>query len=102
MKQHYPLFANAWFHRADFLAGGLSNQQTALRLLCNSRQVIQLILFLFSFHLNAQLIKQWDKTLGGNGYDGLSSLQQTTDGGYILGGYSESGISGDKTQASRG
>jgi hypothetical protein len=43
--------------------------------------------------------KQWDKDLGGTNDDRLYSLQQTSDGGFILGGYSESGISGDKTQA---
>jgi hypothetical protein len=32
----------------------------------------------------------------------LQSIQQTTDGGYILGGYSWSGISGDKTEAIQG
>jgi hypothetical protein len=33
---------------------------------------------------------EWDKTIGGNIYDALTSLQQTSDGGYILGGYSNS------------
>ena len=47
-------------------------------------------------------IKQWDKTFGGNGFDGLTCLQQTTDGGYILGGFTASSIGGDKTQPSRG
>lgn len=47
-------------------------------------------------------IKQWDKTFGGNRNDYLSCLQQTTDGGYILGGTSDSDISGDKTDISRG
>ncbi len=46
--------------------------------------------------------KQWDKTFGGTGNDLLSSLKQTSDGGYILGGYSASGISGDKTQLAWG
>jgi hypothetical protein len=45
---------------------------------------------------------QWDKTFGGTGYDDLRFLQQTADGGYILGGRSDSGASGDKTEASRG
>ena len=44
-------------------------------------------------------IKQWDKRFGGKKFEELSSLQQTTDGGYILGGLSQSGISGDKTQS---
>ena len=46
--------------------------------------------------------KQWDARFGGSDGDGLYSLQQTADGGYILGGSSSSGISGDKTQASQG
>ncbi|WP_191907008.1 T9SS type A sorting domain-containing protein [Adhaeribacter soli] len=42
--------------------------------------------------------KIWDKTFGGSEPDGLSALHQTSDGGYILGGWSRSGQSGDKTQ----
>ena len=45
---------------------------------------------------------QWEKTLGGNDQDELKSLQQTNDGGYILGGSSFSNISGDKTENIRG
>ncbi len=45
---------------------------------------------------------QWQNTIGGSGYDQLYSIQQTSDGGYILGGYSNSGISGDKTESSQG
>ncbi|CAN5692648.1 hypothetical protein BH11BAC1_BH11BAC1_13700 [soil metagenome] len=48
------------------------------------------------------LLKQWDYRFGGDVYDYLNSFQQTTDGGFILAGYSTSGISGDKTQPSRG
>lgn len=44
----------------------------------------------------------WDKTIGGDRWDELSSIEQTNDGGYILGGYSYSNISGDKTEDSRG
>jgi len=46
--------------------------------------------------------KQWDKTFGGSGQDQCFSVTQTRDGGYLLGGYSYSGVSGDKTQDSRG
>src|SRR5687767_9230938 len=42
--------------------------------------------------------KQWDKTFGGSGQDILRTSQQTADGGFILGGWSQSGASGDKTQ----
>ena len=45
---------------------------------------------------------QWQNTIGGNGQDDLFSVEQTTDGGFILGGYSNSGISGDKTENSFG
>ncbi|SHL02302.1 T9SS type B sorting domain-containing protein [Hymenobacter psychrotolerans] len=52
--------------------------------------------------LSANGTKQWDYTFGGTGLDYFSALQQTADGGYILGGSSTSGISGDKTQPNRG
>ena len=45
---------------------------------------------------------EWQNTIGGNGDDYLNSIQQTTDGGYILGGSSTSGISGDKTEGNIG
>jgi len=34
--------------------------------------------------------EQWNRTFGGEGYDWLSSFQQTFDGGYILGGATRS------------
>ncbi len=46
--------------------------------------------------------KEWSKTLGGDKYDFLSAMVATLDGGYLLGGYSLSGISGDKSEESRG
>lgn len=52
--------------------------------------------------INASGKIEWDKTLGGNGYDNLRCLKQVADGAYIFGGYSPSGISGEKTQRSRG
>ncbi len=45
---------------------------------------------------------QWQNTIGGNSDEGLRSLQPTADGGYILGGTSNSGIGTDKTEPSRG
>jgi hypothetical protein len=48
--------------------------------------------------LNTQGDIEWDKTIGGNSVDDLLSIDLTTDGGYILGGRSNSPISGDKTQ----
>lgn len=40
---------------------------------------------------------EWQKTIGGNYADELKSIVQTKEGGYILGGYSNSTDSGDKT-----
>ncbi len=45
---------------------------------------------------------EWQRTIGGPSWDELRSLKQTADGGYILGGYSDSDAAGDKTEASMG
>jgi hypothetical protein len=45
---------------------------------------------------------QWDRRLGGGENDYFTAVQQTLDGGYLVGGPSESGISGDHSQSSRG
>src|SRR6478735_7588084 len=45
---------------------------------------------------------QWDKVFGGTLEDNLYSLQQTSDGGYIIGGTSLSDIGGNKTSMSKG
>jgi Secretion system C-terminal sorting domain len=44
----------------------------------------------------------WQKTIGGNANDYFSSGHISNDGGYVLGGYSGSGISGDKLESSIG
>lgn len=44
----------------------------------------------------------WQKTYGGEYADLLRSMEQTKDGGYILGGYSNSPQSGDKTESTTG
>ncbi|PSR53955.1 hypothetical protein AHMF7605_10710 [Adhaeribacter arboris] len=46
--------------------------------------------------------KLWDKTLGGTGYDRLQTMITTPEGGYLLGGSSESGKGADKSEANRG
>jgi len=67
-----------------------------------------LLLLLFDFSLSSLSFSQtapaiqWQNTIGGNFNDGLSSALQTADGGYMLGGYSFSDISGDKTENSNG
>jgi len=46
--------------------------------------------------------KQWDYRFGGTDYDFVSSFNETIDGGFIIGGYSQSPVSGDKTQPNWG
>jgi len=52
--------------------------------------------------LDASGNKLWDKTVGGNSYDWCSPFALTRDGGVIVGGFSNSTISGEKTENSRG
>lgn len=52
--------------------------------------------------LNASGDIEWQKTFGGFAFDQLVSVQQTSDGGYILGGHSSSPISGNKTVGNEG
>ncbi len=44
----------------------------------------------------------WDKTIGGSGSETITTVKPTNDGGYVVGGFSSSPVSGDKTEASRG
>ncbi|PSR53653.1 hypothetical protein AHMF7605_09010 [Adhaeribacter arboris] len=46
--------------------------------------------------------KEWDKTYGGSGSDYLQTAWQTADGGYILGGSSNSPVSGDRSFTASG
>jgi|GEM_PF-722656 len=51
---------------------------------------------------NSQGDKEWDARFGGDDLDRCNSVIQTADGGYLLGGTSASGISGQKQSANRG
>lgn len=50
---------------------------------------------------DAQGTIEWQRTLGGNGDDNLTALIPCKTGGYLLGGSSNSGSSGDKSKANR-
>ena len=52
--------------------------------------------------LDADGNKIWDKSFGGDGFESLSLFQRTSDGGYLLGGESYSGVSGNKTSPNYG
>ena len=64
--------------------------------------IIFLITFPFSLFAQTAPTVAWDKTFGGNSGDHFTSIEPTSDGGFILGGTSYSVISGDKSQASKG
>jgi len=46
------------------------------------------------YKLNSSGNKVWFKHYGGGSYDGAKSIQQTTDGGYILAGYTDTFTNG--------
>lgn len=62
------------------------------------------ILLLFtqflSFSQNIQ--KVWDKRYGGNGNEDITTICETEDNNFLIGGGSDTGINGDKSQYSRG
>jgi hypothetical protein len=51
---------------------------------------------------NANGVKEWDRTFGGTDDDGAYDIQQTSDGNYLVSGYSSSGANGDKSEESKG
>ena len=53
-------------------------------------------------YAQTDFVKVWDARYGGDNIEVLTSFERTGDGGFILGGYSSSGISGNKTEAGRG
>jgi hypothetical protein len=52
--------------------------------------------------LDSKGIIKWQKTFGGIYMDELRSIEPTKDGGYIVGGYSNSPSSGNKTDDNKG
>lgn len=52
--------------------------------------------------LNSQGGMLWQANIGGSNYDECFALEPTPDGGCIVGGFSQSGISGNKIDANRG
>src|SRR5687767_12460675 len=57
------------------------------------------LFFLFGVFGQAPLVKQWDFRYGGTDIEEIPLMQQTIDGGFILGAGSNSLMSGDKTEA---
>lgn len=61
-----------------------------------------LIFCSFTISITFAQVIEWQNNIGASGNDWLYSVQQTSDGGYILGGVSSSSLSGDKTENSNG
>ncbi|UUC44155.1 T9SS type A sorting domain-containing protein [Flavobacterium cerinum] len=57
---------------------------------------------LWIIKLDAKGSEQWQRTIGGSGQEELACIRRTKDGGYIVGGSSASGKSGDKTEDNYG
>ncbi|MDB5282297.1 MAG: hypothetical protein JWO06_1372 [Bacteroidota bacterium] len=51
--------------------------------------------------ITAEGVKEWEKRFGGVGEDDLTIVKQTRDSGYIIGGFSWSPVSGDKSEPNR-
>ena len=58
--------------------------------------VISIIIFSATHCFGQAPTIQWQKSLGGTGWDLANSIQQTSDGGYIVAGFSSSN-NGDVT-----
>ncbi|HNA57975.1 MAG TPA: hypothetical protein PLJ43_07630, partial [Chitinophagales bacterium] len=53
--------------------------------------------------IHAQIINiNWQQTAGGTATDGVYKMAPTSDGGVITGGYTYSGVSGNKTDGTYG
>jgi hypothetical protein len=57
-----------------------------------------LLLLFFSNSYSQSPAIEWQNTIGGNQIDRILDINQTSEGGYIISGYSNSVISRDKTE----
>jgi hypothetical protein len=67
------------------------------------KQLFLVVVLLLSLSLDGQAPSvQWQNTFGGVGHDDLRAMLMTEDGGFLLGGYSNSNVSGEKADSSKG
>ncbi|RFS17063.1 3-coathanger stack domain-containing protein [Emticicia sp. C21] len=81
-----------------YLLGGTSGSDIS----ADKSQAPQGIWDFWIVKTDANGTKLWDKRFGGDSYQEVRSILPTADGGYLLSGFSFSGASGDKTEASHG
>ncbi|MDH5397352.1 MAG: HYR domain-containing protein [Cyclobacteriaceae bacterium] len=81
-----------------YILGGYSNSQAGNDKSDNSRGNWDY----WVVKINSQGQKEWDKTYGGSGSDVLYDIEQTPDGGFLLGGYSDSPAGYEKNQHNKG
>lgn len=81
-----------------FLLGGYSNSNASMDKSESSRGDSDY----WIVKVNSSGNKQWDRTFGGAGADLMNHILITQDGGFLLGGFSSSGISGDKSDINYG
>lgn len=80
-------------NEGGFLLAGFSNSNEGLDKKENSRGQSDF----WIIKLNAKGGEEWQKTIGGSGQDDLTAVVRTRDGGFVVGGSSASGVSGEKT-----
>ena len=81
-----------------FILGGYSNSPVSF----NKTETRKGVLDYWIVKTDSNGVVKWDKTYGGTKGDYLSSIAQTADSGYIMGGTSSSNISSDKSENSKG
>ena len=87
-----------------YLVGGSSNSDVSkeLNILQDKKENSRGSMDYWIIKLDSKGQEEWQKTYGGDYTDLLKSIAVTTDGGYILGGYSTSGSFGEKSQVNYG
>lgn len=81
-----------------YIIGGYSDSNISFDKTENNKGIIDI----WVVKLNSLGNVMWDKTIGGDSGDGCTSILQTIDNGFLIGGSSASSISGDKSEISRG
>lgn len=93
MECNVALTADGGFIVGGFSASGISGNKTSPGYGSDDFWVIK---------VDADGNKIWENTFGGSGGEILYAILALPEGGYLLGGHSTSGVSGNKTSASYG